>query len=138
VADKSSSKYLVPDGMKQAAALAWRQTPAVYGGEAALNAGLEAALRWQAENPRVPTLAETEVMRRQFHCTDKPLQVYQNVAVEWQLRMYRAPEPQMPAAIKDMQGIYLLGLSSQRELDILVDQIKMEAYNRGLKDGKDK
>jgi hypothetical protein len=41
-------------------------------------------------------------MRHLFHITDKPLSVYQNVAVEWQRRCFLAPEPEVPEDVKEL------------------------------------
>ena len=84
-------KIIIPEGMLKAAQYnAERQryfgNPVVY---------VEPALRWLSENPIVPNLEEVSEMYKinRFHGIDKPLQVYGDIAVEWQRRMFLAPNP---------------------------------------------
>ncbi len=64
---------------------------------------LEAAIRWLAENPVVPTMEQANRLFKQFHDT-KNNAVYELQAsiVEWQLRMFLAP-PRNPVVerVKD-------------------------------------
>jgi len=102
----------------------------------------EAALRWLSENPIVPTLEQTESMRHLFHITDKPLSVYQNVAVEWQRRCFLAPEPEVPEDVKELlwadarcpDGIFYFPVDDRKPYTSETlhhnEQI-IEAYRRG-------
>jgi len=92
-------KILVPDGMRYAAGAA---TKGVDPDGCLIYLAIEEALRWLIENPIAPTLEQTEAMRRLFRYADEPLQVYCDVAVEWQRRMFLAPEPEAPEEIKDL------------------------------------
>jgi hypothetical protein len=97
----SDKKIVVPEGGLRAAQRALnirlRNKPQdlIYTTESSAELILEAFVRWLSENPIVPTLEQTENMRHLFHITDKPLSVYQNVAVEWQRRMFLAPKPEL-------------------------------------------
>ena len=89
----NSGKIIVPKGMlKAAGAASGGVDPHGY----YLVGPLEAALRWLSENPIVPTLDQIESMRRLSSYTDKPLCTYQDVAVEWQRRMFLAPQSPDP------------------------------------------
>jgi ribosomal protein L37AE/L43A len=64
---------------------------------------LEAALRWQSENPQVPTEQQLSDMAADAHvCMDE-------VIAEWQRRMYLAPEPEVDRVdfyVKGSDGEY--------------------------------
>lgn len=140
----SAGKIKIPDGMVKASVdkmmSRWEDQNDGYrnssmGVEAEkqlqknLPVALEAALRWLSENPIVPTLEQTEECRH-LHRYEfdplKPLCVYQQVAVEWQRRMFLVPEPEIPEEIKDLLWGKESLLSGENERVI-------EAYNRGLR-----
>jgi hypothetical protein len=102
---------------------------------------LEAALRWQSENLQVPT---AEQARELFSVVDHPVgasgdgwnKVVSDIAVEWQRRMYLAPEPEVPDEIKDI-GI-LFDILEPSRMGASAESVKkygIECYRRGQKAG---
>jgi len=92
---------------------------------------LEAALRWLAQNPIVPTLDEWEDCFRAIPDESYPSSVEVEIAqcAEWQRRMFFVSEPEVPEAIKDLlrgnKGTYMK--DPNREHDDAV----IEAFHRG-------
>lgn len=85
----SEKRYLVPEGMLRAAGYAFMRCLAdgKY-----LNAALEAALRWQSENPIVPTNGQLWACEMAVSGQGKgPFEGCSAVIAEWQRRMYLAP-----------------------------------------------
>ncbi len=74
---------------------------------------LESAMRWLSENPIVPTEAQTDAMAGHFSSDDSLFGTFARwFAVEWQRRMFLAPEPDVlvssPAAeriVRSMRGV---------------------------------
>ena len=84
---------------------------------------LAAALRWQSENPQVPTSLEVCEMMAPMASIQTPSH-FMYFAEQLARRMYLAPEPEVPEEIKD-----LLWPSSRSASDL--DRAVIEAYRRG-------
>lgn len=125
----SEKKYVVPEGMRRAAGQATHNVdPEGY----IMLPGLEAAIRWLAENPIWPTPEQALAMS----VTKPVIDSFDNWelvrwgACEWQRRMFLASEPKIPEAVKDL--VVDLGISP--ELSISRKQFNrdiLEAYRRG-------
>ena len=126
----SENRYVVPDGMLEAAE---NSMPKDAPWEAfSINGILEAALRWLAENPMVPT-------SRQYHEdmdfessteTDPTYETACSVIAKWQRLCFLAPEPEVPEAVKDLLlpcDTVIQQPAKDRNADIL------EAFRRGQK-----
>jgi hypothetical protein len=115
-------KYVVPEGMLQCAVEAMKEP----GGskfrstEQWAATGLEAAIRWLAENPIVPT--KEQIDQIDYFLDGEPNFV-ESHAVEWQRRMFLAPEPEAPDAVKDLYDEAPPGGTAQKAI--------IEAYRRG-------
>jgi hypothetical protein len=122
---KEPIRVEVPEGMLQAGR-------AAYSGYVTAEEGarriLEAALRWQSENPVVPTDSQAYELSGIGISTDKRsisrtgIVTTQGIVEEWQRRMYLAPEPEVPEEVKDL--MYKGG-------EMEVDKRIIEAYRRG-------
>ena len=63
---------------------------------------LEAFIRWQSENPQVPTRNQVCTVIGAEHDMESAIS-HANFAVQWQSRMYLVPaEPEVPAEVKDL------------------------------------
>jgi len=91
----SEKKVTVPDGMLKAA-LAHMIGLGFNPAKESTRELLEAALRWQSENPIVPTWSDMDHMLDAYSPDDVPsVSDCQFVAVEWQRRCFLATdEPQ--------------------------------------------
>ena len=97
----SDKKYVVPDGMLEAVNGAWDRFGGI-GLNNRIKVALEAAIRWQSENPVVPT---GEQIRHIFgDYIGKPMTSWSlpSALATWQAFMYLAPEPEVPEAVKDL------------------------------------
>lgn len=94
----TDKKIVVPSGMKLAA-LAGFEGSKSGPWEAQMSDALEAALRWLSENPIVPTDGQVNRLQEQ-----KPDGVswIRWTSVEYQRRMFLAPEPEAPEEVKDL------------------------------------
>lgn len=96
----SVGKIVVPDGMLEASMRASMQAGLGIGPSMELRVPLEAALRWQSEQPRVPTEAQAEDLDNWAHAQGKKDMIgwvnWPEVIAEWISRMYQAPEPDAP------------------------------------------
>lgn len=85
-------KIVVPDGMYLAA------LPHQDSGTQC-SAALEAALRWLSENPIVPTdeqiQATCAAISEDWRVGEPFEDTYRDLLVEWQRKMFLAPEPEM-------------------------------------------
>jgi len=141
----SEKKYVLPNGMERAAwdamdAHAKVHGPAVgcvLGSMCSLTAGLEAAIRWQAENPAVPTPEQGREIRAVWDHVDRlkdasVCDFVETICREWQRRMYLAPEPEVPEAVEDLmhknRKPYTVDCTPEAQ-----DQRILEAYRRGQK-----
>ena len=133
----SEKRISVPEGMlKAAVSAAWKHigfssphaSSRVAGEiEESFLVSLEAALRWLSENPIVPN--ELQFSRLYDESDLKDGRLTYHAVIEWQLRMFDAPEPEVPEEIKDL----LVDLDSEtttgerRDRNVSV----IEAYRRG-------
>ena len=117
----SETKIKVPEGMLKAAML-------VTIGVSRLEAEktLEAAMWWLAENPIVPT---PEQARELWKTASAGILNEANraaaSAIEWQRRMFLAPEPEVPEAVEDLLNCEPYRMTQERII---------EAYRRGQMD----
>ena len=89
-------------------------------------AGLEAALLWLSENPIVP--GEEWVANTMLNEQMNTKGGLRAVIAEWQRRMFAAPEPKVPAPIRDLLW------NSENQVVVrgrTFDQAVTEAYRRG-------
>lgn|ERR1017187_6182404 len=127
-----SDRIVIPEEMRFAAlkAVAEKHEVTSIGAMAAswaddADCAVEAALRWQSENPRVPTGQQLWEMS-----TKGPLADVNFVCAEWQRRMYLVPEPEVPEGTADLHwpgGLLGMGLGDTHN-----EQVD-EAYRRGQK-----
>jgi hypothetical protein len=110
----SEKRYVVPDGMR-----------AAYKEAGGFLAGLEAAMRWLAENPIVPT--EEQILLDAVPSLGSARRDIQHHIAAWQRRMFLSPEPEIPEAVKG-----LMFSSGNGE----ADRRMIEAYKRGFEAGR--
>jgi hypothetical protein len=115
------TKYVVPEeGLKAAVAAAWKHigfmspqaSPRIQKDiEDGYRAGLEAFVRWQSDNPRVPTDSDVlEILQKRVesgHLSNEeycaiPATTVRCAIRSWLQSMYLAPEPEVPEEIKDL------------------------------------
>ena len=122
-------KIVVPEGMMKAAIFAWRLHPIRgYPPEDAVCKAVEAALRWLSEHPIVPTQKQS---RKLYADVPQGLlvdEVPSWYAVEWQRRMFLAPESEVPEEIKDL--LWSIG-GTWMQTDKKHNNEVAEAYRRG-------
>lgn len=132
----SEKKYVVPEKMLRAATASvmkihgYGETSSRYdyeSHEANCRIALEAALRWLGENPIVPTQEQLESLTSDWRLMGTPCCSTQFIAVEWQRRMFLAPEPEIPEEVKDL----LYGECASFTAAERVDARIIEAYRRG-------
>jgi hypothetical protein len=122
-------RYAVPEGMLKAASDVFSRCRT---DGAHLNFALEAALRWQSENPPCPTDEDLEVLQRDAEgSVDLGFARRKWYTVEWIRRMYLAPEPEVLEEIKDLLYDPKDGPTKVGRNDAII-----EAYRRGQKEGK--
>jgi hypothetical protein len=122
------SNYVVPEGMLKAARKAEGEWLMSRSAQAATAEGcsdvvLAAALRWQSENPQVPTSLEVCEMMAPMGSIQTPSH-FMYFAEQLVRRMYLAPEPEASEEVKD-----LLWPSYRSASDL--DRAVIEAYSRG-------
>jgi len=131
----SESRIVVPDGMLTAAMHAIG-IPEQYKQTHQVNKALEAALRWLSENPIVPTDEQVKAIHHsatEAACTSKSILPF--FAIEWQRRMFLAPEPEIPEDIRDLiygDEVAATGLVKGGTFDESNQRV-LEAYRRGQK-----
>lgn len=81
---------------------------------------LEAALLWLAENPIVPNCEQAE----ELFCNKSII----SVCVEWQRRMFLAPEPEVPEELKDLLDGMKYMPTLEREW---ATRVALESYRLG-------
>lgn len=137
----SEKKIVVPEGMM----LAVRKSGHDYilKNPVVITSILEAALRWLSENPIIPTgqqgrdldgawLDSKSNLAAPYHQTARATEFG---AIEWQRRMFLAPEPELPDAIKDLKfPCFNDGQTVLVSPECVNDHI-LEAYRRGQKAG---
>lgn len=120
----NEKKYVIPEGMLKAASGQGFQTSKI----------LEAALRWLAENPIAPTPEQhmdiSGMVRSQVEHDDLTMWHFW---AEWQRRMFLAPEPEIPEAVKDLLCDPVNAGRGFRFGDMAdkVNDSILEAYRRG-------
>jgi len=124
---KEPVRVVIPEGMLQVGRAAYNAYVTADRGAIFI---LEAALRWLSENPVVPTPEQTKKLLAtvQFGAgREIDPHLIENLLLAWQRRMFLAPEPEVPEAIKDL--LYAgNGLTSGD-----IDKKVIEAYRRGQK-----
>lgn len=129
------SEYKIPEAMLEAAHRA-----APHLGTVSLESALEAAIRYQSENPPVPTDKQAHVLWiSQIFAgkTHSDREVARLCSIEWIRRMYRAPEPKVgPAlqAVKDAIG-RRIGIGICQCDEIVTDIVRSVDEARGQKEG---
>jgi hypothetical protein len=129
----NDKKIVVPLDMAMAAAKAVYDQCNRVDYHPQIRIALEAALRWLAENPIVPTDMQCEAMYTSSLNDRRGSTGYvREFSVEWQRRMFLAPEPEVPEAVKDLlyapngtpDGLseHVIGIHDARVI---------EAYRRG-------
>jgi hypothetical protein len=86
----SDRKIQVPDGMIDAV---FHSQGMTAGHPATVRKNLEAAMRWLSENPIVPTEQQAWSMQDEYDSVKTKCSVQFFFAVEWQRRMFLAPDP---------------------------------------------
>lgn len=121
----NEKKYIVPEGMLKAVEGRYRMVYSSGFNPPVVRANLEAALRWLSENPIVPTdQQEMEIYKKYISTvSDKAYPIY--LLKEWQRRMFLAPEPEVPEAVKDI--LYVRGIAGA---DDVIDGIPRGEYHR--------
>ena len=139
----SDKKILVPEGMLKAAVEAVRDR-SEFGFHfidnkdelrsrrarivAQTQDTLEAALLWLSENPIVPTNEQTQGVCDSIFVGSENLLDPRDAMVEWQRRMFLAPEPEVPEEINDLR------LGGQTTMSMgRMDWLLTEAFRRGQK-----
>jgi len=90
---------------------------------------LEVALRWQRENPPVPSLEQWASCLEDYTYGMVTEKMGAVAASEWVRRMYDASEPEVPEAIKDL---LLPNIESGYFKPEIVNERMAECYRRGL------
>jgi len=132
----SDKKIKVPDGMLKAV-LAGEHAGCTSWAQKHYLTVLESALRWLSENPIVPTIEQLKAINAAWHEGNHlALGTGETsfVLIEFQRRMFLAPEPEIPPEIKDLLSPTCQNLwePSRKEYDAAV----LEAFNRGRRLGK--
>ena len=117
----SKKKIVVPDGMLAVATAACEKWSGIRESQLAQKV-LESALAWLAKNPISPT-PEQAIAIAKSRFDDRVTGIwFATGAVEWQRRMFLAPEPEVPEEIKDLMDRW-----GNR-----FDEAILQAYRRGL------
>jgi hypothetical protein len=111
----SEKKYVVPTGMLNKA---YEYCPASFA-MPAVERMLEAALRWQSENPIVPTAQQVGelVVAAPMASTRQAYTATIFCITEWQRRMFLAPEPVEDYADRILKNVPLGTTPTHAELD---------------------
>ena len=92
---------------------------------------LEAALLWLSENPIVPTNEQTQGVCDSIFVGSEYLLDPRDAMVEWQRRMFLAPEPEVPEEIKELVDSFNVPIYK-----LFYKEGLKEAFRRGLKCGQ--
>ena len=133
--NETTSEIHVPKGMLRAACRAYPDPDFDYVSEDSFGVFtrpvLEKALRWLSENPIVPTQKQADELWKiaieQNPDKNETTHAAKNMVIEWQRRMFVAPELEVPEAVKDL-------LSGYADIDQhwkKADENIIEAYHRG-------
>ena len=101
-------KIKVPDAMLKAVEASYENRRGAYS-ENATRADLEAALRWQSDNPIVPSDEQMDALTNAVPYLDSGNgRIFRFVIDMWQRRMYLAPEPEVPKlSVEDVLNLML-------------------------------
>ena len=127
-------RYVVPEQMRLAVAQAVHLECGRVDYHPQIRVALEAAVRWLAENPVLPT---DEQIRELFSLTNHKVDCasYREREYEWQRRMFLAPEPEVPEAVKDLlwdsANLVAKNVGIFGDVPVQVDKNIIEAYRRG-------
>lgn len=96
------------------------------------------ALRWLSEHPIVPTEAQWEECCAEWQKSRDPMDSpsMENIYPIWQRRMFLAPEPAVPEAIKDLLWKHIPSDDKFQTASDLHNTLVLAAYVRGQKAGK--
>jgi len=140
-----SKKIVVPEEMKKAAIDDWYIRGRELSIEDRVDSVLRAALGWLADNPIVPSSIDVTEMVEARAAFDRPPIAPFFYAVEWQRRMFLAPEPEVPKVSDEEREIIdawlkryqkngqRVGLVGNAMAGDLIQEL--EAYRRG-REGK--
>ena len=121
----------IPEGMLKAA----HEKAFVGMGTSITERILEAALRWLSENPIVPTDEQIDRIHREANPSAETAigrhWEIRNWLIEWQRRIFLAPEPEIPEEVKDLLYRHPKGLSDGFVSMDTADENTIEAYRRG-------
>lgn len=123
----SERKIVVPEGMFARAHNAHCARTGTLSDGGITQVILEAALRWLSENPIVPSEKQTDALASHFSSSDELFGTFARwFAVEWQRRMFLAPEHEVPEEIKDLLQKFPGFGAAQDARDSII-----EAHRRG-------
>jgi hypothetical protein len=125
----SNSKYIVPEEGSKAAVVAVGLESYCRADQDEVKKVLEAFIRGQSENPRVPTDKQVRDL-----INEEPRGIgftLAEFAIEWQRQMYLAPEPEVPEEISDLLYRHPKGFSDNFIGMDQADENTREAYRRG-------
>ena len=128
----SDKKYVVPEeGLKAArdAVAAGEMLEHSTRSKDLLQTALEAFIRWQSESPRVPSVRDIQEMVAAFNgqSLEQSDCLRSFLPIEWQRRMYLAPEPEVPEEIKDLLVNPVIGAINGEQIN---DRV-LQAFQRG-------
>ena len=126
------AKQRVPEGMLEAAMRASMDTGLAIGPSTELLVPLEAALRWQSENPPVPTDEQAKELWHRPRVLGNSEPFAKVITRDWIRMMYA--EPEVPEAVRDLLFLGDGKCLVERKQEVLNAKI-LEAYERG-KGGK--
>ncbi len=125
-------RYVVPEGMLKAATGAMCEADPGMVQHRVIYLGVEAVIRWLAENAPIPTDSQAIDIYRACHdATTMGVYEVKAICSMWVREMFLAPEPEVPEAIKDMQSIHLASLRDQADLDHHLLKLLTVAYQLG-------
>lgn len=118
----SEKKYMVPEGMLQAV---YKEKYPCSVRSSEMEKHLEAALRWLAENPSIPSADWVHEKVTSIHDSLLIQTIIVRMIAEWQREMFLAAEPEYPADVLE-----LLRTHPKQAADVIV-----AAYRLGQKAG---
>jgi hypothetical protein len=123
-------KIVVPEGMSLAVGHAVFEECGSRQFHPLIRVALEAALRWLSVNPIVPTAKQfVDLFDELSEVNDGKLS--HRCVVEWQRRMFLAPEPEVPEAVSDLTVEMIDGIPDYKCSRQRFNSTIAEAYRRG-------
>ncbi len=122
-----SKRYVIPEGMLEAVRQGMRPILEAssdrnhgYNQDDLERAGIEGILRWISENPRVPSDADLDKLMDEA-CDESEPECNSNryVAVNWQRRMFLAPEPEEICPTCGLRQDNRIGVAPEAIRDVL-------------------